>query len=87
MSDRVSLNAPPERGATSPEFMKGEGHDGSIGLGGWFGEQLRLSTAVSNHHFVSYMMRNSTCRHSWTWQKPRGKKESAGSRERNQKAK
>ncbi|MEH3361017.1 hypothetical protein POU29_20780 [Escherichia coli] len=58
MSDRV-IECASRAGRDFSEFMKGEkGMMEALASVDEFGEQLRLNGCV-NHHFVSYMMRNS----------------------------
>ncbi|HAJ3973715.1 TPA: hypothetical protein HLV26_10885 [Escherichia coli] len=58
MSDRV-IECASRVGRDFSEFMKGEkGMMEALASVDEFGEQLRLNGCV-NHHFVSYMMRNS----------------------------
>ena len=58
MSDHV-IECASRAGRDFSEFMKGEkGMMEALASVDEFGEQLRLNGCV-NHHFVSYMMRNS----------------------------
>ncbi|MEP9037389.1 hypothetical protein ABKU91_10045 [Enterobacter hormaechei] len=58
MSNRV-IECASRLGRDFSEFMKGEkGMMEALASVDQFGEQLRLNGCV-NHHFVSYMMRNS----------------------------
>ena len=83
MSDRV-IECASRAGRDFSEFMKGEkGMMEALASVDEFGEQLRLNGCV-NHHFVSYMMRNSIMQAFMDMAKARGKK-SAGVSERKQK--
>ena len=80
MSDRV-IECASRAGRDFSEFMKGEkGMMEALASVDEFGEQLRLNGCV-NHHFVSYMMRNSIMQAFMDM----AKAESAGVSERKQK--
>lgn len=85
MSNRV-IECASRAGRDFSEFMKGEkGMMEALASVDQFGEQLRLNGCV-NHHFVSYMMRNSIMQAFMDMATPR-RKRSAAVNERKQKQK